>query len=626
MILPMAKVRILGPRDCLDGALRAVQDVGLLHLADPPDVEGLAPIPPTPRAQRRRRQLERLLDDVDAALRALAVSPRPARAEVVTLTMLSRWARLARRVRGTAEALAANIAALADERALLLKYRDVLETFRPLIEGLGRNGHLVTHAAVLPATQRAAVEQLAAQLRDASHEEIAVTIRVLRSGELAVLIVLPARTADRVDRLLTEARLPELRLPERYGATLSAAFPAMRERLAAIPREEHDAQQALARHAREYAAQLAMARTAAHDALSDLAAHDRCGVTSHAFALEGWLPERQVAHLAQAVERSCGPLVTVTPVGHEQWQSHDAPVVLSNPRIIRPFEMVVRMMPLPTYGTIDPTPFVALFFPMFIGLAIGDLAYGLALGGIAAVLFRKTVAGSAGRMAAEIAAACALFASLFGVLFGEFLGDLGRTQFGMRHILFDREEAVIPFLIVAIALGGFHVALGLVLGVVAKWRHERKHALGSGLTLVMLVLLTVALLATVDILPRGVVTPAVVALLVAFPVLVVLEGIVAPIELLATVGNILSYARLMALGIAGVMMAVVANEMAGAMGSAVAGIGLALLFHVVNFAIALFSPTIHVARLHYVEFFGKFYAPGGHPYRPFGHWTPGAGG
>jgi V/A-type H+-transporting ATPase subunit I len=76
----------------------------------------------------------------------------------------------------------------------------------------------------------------------------------------------------------------------------------------------------------------------------------------------------------------------------------------------------------------------------------------------------------------------------------------------------------------------------------------------------------------------------------------------------------------MALGMASVMLAIVANRLAGAVGSAVIGFLFALLFHLVNFAIGIFGPTVHALRLHYVEFFGKFYSPGGAPYRPFAHW------
>ncbi|MCU0621326.1 MAG: hypothetical protein MUC69_07480 [Gemmatimonadales bacterium] len=77
----------------------------------------------------------------------------------------------------------------------------------------------------------------------------------------------------------------------------------------------------------------------------------------------------------------------------------------------------------------------------------------------------------------------------------------------------------------------------------------------------------------------------------------------------------------MALGTASVMLAIVANEMVGTMGSVLVGVLFALLFHLVNFGLGLFSPTIHALRLHYVEFFGTFYSPGGVKYEPLGHWT-----
>jgi V/A-type H+-transporting ATPase subunit I len=108
-------------------------------------------------------------------------------------------------------------------------------------------------------------------------------------------------------------------------------------------------------------------------------------------------------------------------------------------------------------------------------------------------------------------------------------------------------------------------------------------------------------------------------------VLLMLEGLVAPIELLSTLGHVLSYARIMAIGTASVMLAIVANRLAGALGSVVVGALFGLLFHLVNFALGLFGPTIHALRLHYVEFFGTFYSPGGTRYRPLAHWTPHAG-
>jgi V/A-type H+-transporting ATPase subunit I len=208
------------------------------------------------------------------------------------------------------------------------------------------------------------------------------------------------------------------------------------------------------------------------------------------------------------------------------------------------------------------------------------------------------------------------------VLFGEYFGDLGHRWFHIRPVWFDRGEAIVPFLGLTLALGGVHILLGLVLGVVTSARHHPRQAMGRGLSALMLVLIAAAIMAALGLLPKGLLTPAVVLLLVAFPILIVLEGIVAPVELLTTIGHVLSYARIMALGTASVMLAVVANRMAGALGSVVVGVLFALLFHLVNFGLGLFTPTIHALRLHYVEFFGTFYSPGGVRYQPLGHWTP----
>ena len=109
------------------------------------------------------------------------------------------------------------------------------------------------------------------------------------------------------------------------------------------------------------------------------------------------------------------------------------------------------------------------------------------------------------------------------------------------------------------------------------------------------------------------------ALLAMLPLLLVsiaLEGFLAPLALLTSIGNILSYARLMALGLASVMLADVANLMVEFLRPAALGVGAAVLLHALNFAMGLFSPAIQALRLHYVEFFDKFYEAGGKPYEP----------
>ena len=338
--------------------------------------------------------------------------------------------------------------------------------------------------------------------------------------------------------------------------------------------------------------------------------------------LEGWLPARERAGLAAALARAVGPAITVEEIGREAWHGEDAPVVLTNPRLFAPFELLTSMLPLPRYGTVDPTPFVAVFFPMFFGLIVGDVGYGLAIAALALILRLASRRGSTARSVSAIAAAIAVYAVIFGVLYGEAFGDLGARVIGMRPLWFDRREAVIPFLALALALGLAHVMVGVILAAASRWRRDKREAIGRGLTALMLVLVGVALAVVLRALPSVFLRPIVIALLVAFPIVVVLEGASALLDLMTIVGHVMSYARVMALGTASVMLAIVANRMHGAFGSVAVGIVFALVFHLVNFAITLFSPTIHVLRLHYVEFFGEFFEPGGSAYRPLGHWSP----
>jgi len=118
------------------------------------------------------------------------------------------------------------------------------------------------------------------------------------------------------------------------------------------------------------------------------------------------------------------------------------------------------------------------------------------------------------RAVAEVAGPCALFAIVFGVLFGEYFGDLGRRWLGLQPIWFDREEAIVPFLVLTLSIGVVHVVLGLALGVLAGARRHPRRALGRGLSAGMILLIVLALLAALEVLPRQVLTPVVVALLV----------------------------------------------------------------------------------------------------------------
>lgn len=626
MIIPMVKVRVLGPREQLDEALRTLQDFGLLHLNDISGHAGLGSSMATPRDARHRRQVAHAIDDIEQGVAILGAVTTSSVSAPTRERFDPRWLHRARRVRVGAEQNASRQAQLNEERALIERYRDFFQAVLPTVRRIADTPRLTSYAVIVPAGQAGRLAETEASLRAEIGAAFALTARTLPGGDVAVLLVLPREFAARLEARLSEARVPEVPLPAEYaGLPLEQAIPRMMERLSAIPDELQACDHERAELWRRHGAELRAAWGAMHDCLARYAARERVGVTPHAFALEGWLPEPRITDLAAWLRPTGTEPVVVEQVGREEWRAEDAPVVLSNPRLFRPFETIVKLLPLPHYGSIDPTPFVAVFFPMIFGMMLGDVGYGVVLAALGVWLHHRSAPGTLWRAVAEIAGPCAAFSIIFGILYGELFGSLGRQLFGVRALAIDREESVTAALVLAVALGAVHVLLALVLGVVTAWRHEPRHAAGRGVSALMLILIIFLMLAALDVVPRALLSPMAIALLVAFPILVLLEGFIAPIELLATLGNVLSYARIMAIGTASVMLAVVANQMVGALGSTIVGVLFALLFHLVNFAIGVFSPGIHALRLHFVEFFGKFYSPGGQPYEPFSHWKPTSG-
>jgi V/A-type H+-transporting ATPase subunit I len=619
MILPMSRVRLIGPRDRLDDAMAVLQDFGRVQIDRLPATEGLRQLAPNAAAARERRALTRLRDDANTAIALLRLPPGDASPQTVGRDQLARWARDARHLRRKAERLRARRQQLDDERTLLGRYEDFLSAFSVLLGQLAGAQHLRVYGVTLPAAERSRVDTLADALREELGVEVVVMTRTLPSTDIAVLIAVPSEARERMERALGAARIAEVPLPSGYAEeSLTLAAPKILARLADMPRLTQEVEQERAETAARAADDLIVMRTTATDMLAAAEATDLSSVTAHAFAIEGWIPSRDVSRLHDRAAKALGSGVVVEEVAREDWSDRDAPVVLSNPKLFRPFEVITSLQPLPAYGSIDPTPFVAVGFPMLFGMILGDVGYGVVLGALALLVLWRAGRTSFWRTVAQIALPCAAFAIIFGFLFGELFGELGRRWFGLRPIVFDREHAIVAAILVAVGIGVAHTVLGLILGVLASRRKPRV-AISRAVQLGMIVLIVLAVLSAVHVLPTRLFGAFAIAVLVGFPVLLFFEGIVAPIEFLSTLSSVLSYVRIMALGTASVLLAAAANQMSGLFGSALVGVLFGLLFHLVNFAMGVFSPTIHALRLHYVEFFKHFYSHGGRPYEPFRH-------
>ena len=361
----------------------------------------------------------------------------------------------------------------------------------------------------------------------------------------------------------------------------------------------------------------------------ELAVSTNFARTDYTFVAKGWIPAKAIPDARRRLQGGFDGRVVLTELSATREEMAGAPTSYANPRWARPFQFFSRLQGSPRYQEIDPIPFMAIFFPIFFGLIVGDVGYGLCILALALFLRYRFADREWLRDLSTVFIVSAISTIIFGFLFGEFFGDLGEQMGWLEPVTFagvtwNRLEAMIPLLVLSIAIGVVHIFLGLGLGVVnAITQHNRRHLCERCGMIGVILGIILVLLAMMDLLSPELLFVGVAMLGVGLPLLLWGGGIQGAVEIMGTMGNIMSYARLMAIGMASMMLALVANELAGQVGTVLVGALIAVLLHLLNLVMGMFSPFIQSTRLHLVEFNSKFYRGGGQPYRPFGYHREG---
>ncbi len=441
---------------------------------------------------------------------------------------------------------------------------------------------------------------------------------------LAAITVFNKKYSDEVHSLLFSANVNEVRLPQEFmGKKFTQILLMIDDQRRTAAQDIVTINGTLEKLSSRWYMELSALRLALEDISDEINTFSKFGQSEYAFVIMGWIPHKKLARANELLHSGFGGRVVLEALEVTPEELEHAPVFYDNPWFVRPFEFLMKLVRPPKYLEIDPSPLMAIFFPLFFGIMVGDIGYGLVILGLAIVVKAKFGKQEWIRDLANIMIISSVPTIIFGYIFGEFFGDFAEHM-GWLHPLeiagveWNRMEAIIPLLLFVIALGAVHVFLGLIVGMVnAVTVKSRKHLLEKVGMFGAIVSLMLLLGAAAGMLPGIILYAGAVFMVVSLVLLISGGGMFGAIELFSAVGNIMSYARLMAIGMASVVLAVVANEMCGALGVLVVGLIVAVLLHALNIVLAMFSPTIHSLRLHMVEFFSKFYEGGGTPYRPF---------
>ncbi|MCX8158050.1 MAG: V-type ATP synthase subunit I [Candidatus Diapherotrites archaeon] len=344
-------------------------------------------------------------------------------------------------------------------------------------------------------------------------------------------------------------------------------------------------------------------------------------MSSNSFCMiSAWVPRKNFNYFLKIIEDSEGYFL-------EAYESDNAPTLLDNPKILKPFEILVELYSLPKYKDFDPTPIVAFTFMLFFGFMLSDFFYGLVLAITAFAIFN-----GAGKYDKALKKLSAMFLGLgistllFGFIFSSYFGDFF-ARIGFRALgLVDPIRDVILVIELSIAIGVLHILVGLIVGFYNNIKRGFFSEAFSKQGSLIFFIIGIFLLFSGGLFIYLALFCFILAVLINFYFKSkdgVILGLLSIFDFTALLGDIFSYARLTALAVGTSGIALAVNFMALLAFNNIPYLGLPIAIfiffvgHSFNMFMSGLGAFIHSMRLHYLEFFQKFYEGGGVKYKPF---------
>ena len=367
---------------------------------------------------------------------------------------------------------------------------------------------------------------------------------------------------------------------------------------------------------------------------------ENIGITKNAFFISGYVPETDGQKLKDELSKRFTVAVELTEPDSEE----DVPADFNNNTFVAPVERITSDYSMPSKNDVDPNPIMAIFYYFFFGMMFSDAGYGLLLMIVCGILGFGNVLEKKNRNTYRMFFYCGVSTTFWGLMYGSFFGDMiatvsntfGSGRLALSPILVDPVKKPLTVLIMSVAFGTVHILTALAIKFYMTWRNGEKWAAVFDTGFWILVIAGIGVLATGMAFKIPIVTQigkytaigAAIGLVLTQgrssknPILKLFNGILSLYDITSFVGDVLSYSRLMALGLATGVIASVVNVLGSLGGNSIVGliafIVISIFGHLLNFAINMLGAYVHTNRLQYVEFYQKFYEGGGRKYNPLG--------
>ncbi len=662
----MSRITMAGPNSNLDEALRLCADLGNVHIKPySGEMDGIKIGIPHPDAD----ELSVTLAKVRAAISVLNCSNKqgPVTAKEVAKALDSSFGE-------KIDSITETIAKRSDASAEISKLQervDILSKIAPLNIPLELMTEISSIDVYLGETSKAGrAGQVFGELRDRVELHVASNI---------VAVACQGKDGAEVQMAMQELGAKSIQIPSGKGkpsALLGEAEKAISDCERRVADSDSEMQSWTHKNGRMLLAVLEYLERESEI----LTGHTLCATSAHAFAMEAWVPTSE-GDVARSVLSKVSSHLTIEEFvddhghGHDDGHHHEPdypPVEYDTIPATKHASMITSLVGRPKYGSFDPTSVIAFTFPIFYGLILGDAGYGLVIMLLALLLKSKIGHDPTGKVASRILMNMGIATFIVGVLTAEAFGFViekwdafvwlyepmyDSTKyiledtvfvewFGLSHtyLPFHRAGgALTDYILLSIYLGCAHLLIGFIIGFYNVFKAHGPVAafFEKGSWILILVggsahILRFLTDANYDTFQgsiwSGMVIVGVICLIIGLAVYEKFGwlggAIMGPIETFGLLANTLSYLRIMAVGVAGVKIAEVGNEMGfHNMADAISSADYlsAILFFVIwigvqvfALALGLLSPSIHAIRLHFVEWMGKFHDGSGEEFSPLG--------